>query len=72
MKIVLLYTLAFFTAVASTTKNNNEAVNVIENNASETVNKFFKSPPKQCYIQSDDIEKYLKACIKTEHRWLHM
>ena len=72
MKIILLYTLAFFTAVASTAKSSNEGVNIIENSAPKTIDKFFKSPPKQCYIQGDNIEKYLKACIKTERRWLHM
>ena len=72
MKITLLYTLAIITAVASATKDNIEILDIVEANAPNTADKFFKIQPKQCNVKSDNIEEFLKACIKTERRWLHM
>ena len=72
MKITLLYTLAIITAVASATKDNVEILDVVEANTQKPADKFFKIQPKQCNVKSDNIEEFLKACIKTERRWLHM
>ena len=72
MKITLLYTLAIVTAVASATKDNIETFDDVEANTPKAVDKFFKIQPKQCNVKNDNIEEFLKACIKTERRWLHM